>query len=146
MALSIRDLLTTWRDLEHELDRLATDDERAEDIRSEIELLRGAYRQMTDASNGSHIPLASSQATLERAREVLRRHFLGSWSEGRRAMGPGVDWARVIERLLREHEPDGRGCRSCGRLPRGMAPGEHQAAIIAERLGRAGVVPRSPRR
>ncbi len=29
MALSIRDLLTTWRDLEHELDRLATDDERA---------------------------------------------------------------------------------------------------------------------
>ena len=140
MAVSIRDLLTTWRDPEHQLDRLVTDDERADDIRSQIALPRDVYREITDASSASGVKLANSHATLERAREVLRRHFLASWSDGQLATTRGFDWPRAIQRLLDTHVADGAGCRSCGDLPVGMTVLEHQAALIHDRLTLAGVL------
>jgi hypothetical protein len=146
MDLSIRDVLTTWRDLEGRLERLAIDDERAEDIRSQIAVLRGAYRHLVDTTATTTGAPGASQHTLAHAREILRAHFLESWSSRRPRRTLAVDWRRVIDRLLRDHRPQGRRCRSCGSLPGGMDPATHQALIIQGRLVDAGLLrPERPR-
>ena len=144
MGLSIRDVLTTWRDLERQLDRLATDDERAADIRERIAVLRGVYREMVDASYSAQAGLVSSQVTEERAREILRQHFLATWASEEAHHATAVDWQAAIEHLLREHVPEGRRCRACGPLPDGVDPVDHQATIVHDHLVHLGVVRAHP--
>jgi hypothetical protein len=140
MDLSIRDVLTTWRDLERQLDELVTDDERAAEISSRIAVLRDAYRHMVETPERSHIALPGGDTTVERARAVLRQHFLASWSAREAGIASPEVWRRVIDRLLREHVAEGARCRSCGRLPEGMTPFGHQALVIHDRLVQAGAV------
>src|SRR5262245_61129954 len=98
MPTTLHDVLVTWRELERELDRLRTDDERAHDIREQIAVLRELYGVMSAAAAFAYDTLAHSHDTLERARDVLRR------SAGPRE--PGVGRTEVVTAL--------RACYSCG--------------------------------
>jgi hypothetical protein len=140
MALSIRDVLTTWRELEHQLKGLVDGDERAEDIKSQIAVLRGVYGRMVDTSDQTEDAFMRDQVAVESAREILRRHFLVSWGSGKPRVAIPVDWGHAIERLLRGHAPEGRRCHTCGGLPDGVDPVHHQAEVVHDRLVHAGVV------
>ena len=73
-AISLHHVLATWRHLERQLERLVTDDGRA-DTRARIADLGVLYRSMVGGAAVSHATLTDDQDTIERAREVVRRHL-----------------------------------------------------------------------
>jgi hypothetical protein len=73
MATNIADVLAIWRELEHQLDGLSADDERAHDIRARIELMRGRYQQMAKTAAESCAALQGTDDVLGESRLQLRK-------------------------------------------------------------------------
>ena len=85
----VADLLATWRELERLLDRLATDAERAAEIRDRIGELRASYLELTSAARSSMPVLDRAHAAIDRSRELLRGTTAAAGHRARPGTDPG---------------------------------------------------------